>query len=513
MEKQEVLFKDGFDRFPLEMFSADVGPQTEYHFRQEAAPRQGWGVACFFHDGSKTAWQIAERDGRRVFRQTFRNDKGFTHPMVSAGDPQWTDYEAEILCSPSEAGGRCGLVFRYETNRRYYFWGLVDGGAALVKVCEERRVHEADETVLGFTEFHWQPGRAYWLRAEVRGAEIRCFAEDTEASRMTLCAVEAGDDSFGSGKIALTSDVPADFLAVEVWSTTRAAAAARQRRSGLEAELEELRAGNPRPVVWKKLATPGFGVGRNLRFGDLDGDGRTEILVPQVIQHGPRDAYAEVGCLTALDLDGRVLWRHGEPDPGNWFLTNDVAVQIHDVDGDGAAEVVYCRDFELRIVEGATGRIKRSIRTPESCEQNDKFPRILGDSLFFCDVRGLGRKGDILLKDRYWNFWVYDDALNLLWKGGCKTGHYPHAADIDGDGRDEIAIGYSLYDHDGRLLWSHDERLEDHSDGVALVNLRHPPASPTASSTPPATRACSSSISKAPSSNTTRWAMPRTRRC
>ena len=25
--------------------------------------------------------------------------------------------------------------------------------------------------------------------------------------------------------------------------------------------------------------------------------------------HGPRDAYSEVGCITAIDLDGEILWQ------------------------------------------------------------------------------------------------------------------------------------------------------------------------------------------------------------
>ena len=45
-------------------------------------------------------------------------------------------------------------------------------------------------------------------------------------------------------------------------------------------------------VLWRKLRTDGFGVGRNLRFGDLDGDGQLDILIGQVVHHGPKDATA-----------------------------------------------------------------------------------------------------------------------------------------------------------------------------------------------------------------------------
>ena len=72
-----------------------------------------------------------------------------------------------------------------------------------------------------------------------------------------------------------------------------------------------------------------------LRFGDLDGDGRIDILFGQVIHHGPKDRNSELSCLTAVNLDGKVLWQKGKPDSWKNHLTNDVGFQIHDIDGDG----------------------------------------------------------------------------------------------------------------------------------------------------------------------------------
>ena len=141
-----------------------------------------------------------------------------------------------------------------------------------------------------------------------------------------------------------------------------ASAAERDRvaaeRAEIEAESSQLQAANPKAKLWKKFRTDGFGVGRNLRFGDLDGDGQTDILICQVRHHGPKDANSEVGCLTAVTLDGRKLWQVGEPDAWNDELTNDVGVQIHDLDGDGRNEVVYCKDMELVVADGKTGKTK-----------------------------------------------------------------------------------------------------------------------------------------------------------
>jgi hypothetical protein len=128
-------------------------------------------------------------------------------------------------------------------------------------------------------------------------------------------------------------------------------------------------------------------------------------------------------------------------------------------------------NFEIVVVDGATGQLKYKVPTPKTKARNDRFDRILGDCLFFCDVRGAGRDGDVLIKDRYANVWVMNDRLEPLWQARCKTGHYPYAFDIDNDGRDELAIGYSLFDDDGTMLWSNDDNVSDHADGVAIVDF------------------------------------------
>ena len=75
-------------------------------------------------------------------------------------------------------------------------------------------------------------------------------------------------------------------------------------------------------------------------------------------------------------------------------------------------------------------------------------------------MRGQGRAGDIVLKDRYNSLWVFNDKLELLWQAQCNTGHYPFAYDVDGDGKDELFIGYSLFDHDGKQLWTLDDTAQ-----------------------------------------------------
>src|ERR1035438_10587916 len=40
-----------------------------------------------------------------------------------------------------------------------------------------------------------------------------------------------------------------------------------------------------------------------------------------------------------------------------------------------------------------------------------------------------------------------------------------------------MAIGYSLWDHTGRQIWSHDREFGDHADGIAIVNMSPDPNS------------------------------------
>ena len=77
------------------------------------------------------------------------------------------------------------------------------------------------------------------------------------------------------------------------------------------------------------------------------------MLIAQNIPRVRGDAFDHISCLTAVTLDGKVLWQIGRPDPRNGLLTNDTPFQIHDIDGDGRNEVVMVKDFKLQILDGA----------------------------------------------------------------------------------------------------------------------------------------------------------------
>ena len=63
----------------------------------------------------------------------------------------------------------------------------------------------------------------------------------------------------------------------------------------------------------KKIDLKGCGTGRQVRFGHLLGNGEYQMVLAQCQKRVNRDAYGTISCLTAMDLDGNILWQYGEP--------------------------------------------------------------------------------------------------------------------------------------------------------------------------------------------------------
>lgn len=177
---------------------------------------------------------------------------------------------------------------------------------------------------------------------------------------------------------------------------------------------------------------------------DLDGDGQAELVSARNVD--ANDVHY-TSAAVACRLDGTVLWRWGGPGLGRSRLHHDVACQIHDWDGDGAAEVILAADQALVTLDGATG------------EERGRFPipAQASDCVTFADLTGKGRPTEVLVKSRYHQIWAYTREGELLWTiadpGGYPTAHQPYPIDLDGDGRDEIMAGHALLNPDGTVRW------------------------------------------------------------
>lgn len=473
------FFKDDFSRFPPGWLSEPVGQLNgaiqEYHYLpHRGVPTAPWENAIV-HDDS---WIASDEEGipyveQHKVAETGRKD--WFLPLFVTGDPAWTSYTVEIQMKPLSTKDLAGVAFRYETNRHFYMFGLRNGNEAVLRLRLpiDNRYHVGNWKELATAAFPYDTRRYYSLKVENDGPRIRAFID----GKLIL---EASDGEVTSGRIGLVANTPARYRDVRVSAPDSVIASIRDTVGKREAELAQLRAANPSPKLWKKFDTPGFGAGRNVRFGDLDGDGQVDMLFAQNIPRVRGDAFDQISCLTAVTLDGRVLWQKGRPDPRNGLLTNDTPFQIHDIDGDGRNEVVLARDFKLQILEGATGEIRSSTFLPEADPslRERTYDLNSGDSIAFLNLSGGKHASEILVKDRYKYFWIYDKSLKPLWKGSGQTGHYPYPLDIDGDGREEFAIGYALWSPDGKQLWSHDAEYDDHADGIVIGNFSGTPGAP-----------------------------------
>lgn len=187
------------------------------------------------------------------------------------------------------------------------------------------------------------------------------------------------------------------------------------------------------------------GKGCHIRVGDLDGDGRLEVLLCQPCSVSDERYFPHcVRFLAAYNLEGEKLWQVGTPDLENDLSTdNDIPVQIFDIDNDGNNEVLYATDEEFFILDGASGTVKKSYPLPDKSAH---------DVIIIADLEGKGYPQNIILKNRFHQLWAMDANFNVMWTYKGNIGRYPWPYDINGDGRDELIAGYSILSGDGDVI-------------------------------------------------------------
>ena len=53
----------------------------------------------------------------------------------------------------------------------------------------------------------------------------------------------------------------------------------------------------------------------------------------------------------------------------------------------------------------------------------------------------------------------------MAFQSDKNTGHFPFAIDINGDGHDELLVGYNMLDYNGNKMWTMPVN-EDHIDEI-----------------------------------------------
>ena len=473
--KNVVLSNEDFQDFPIGEFPYDKDHTAmgEYQYVVANGYHGNWvDMVCnSSYNGTGPTWLITERDGRH-FMESMRIEKNRPHrmfPTLETGKHQWKDYEVSVSVRRLSQKGMAGLVFsmNHSIDTLVFYLDGKDKAAVAYR-------HKEEVQVLKEVSFPHGCDQEYRLKVDCDGRIAKVYVDDQELFRVEDDLVARG------GKVGITADCPSRFADFKVCVSEKTKQEIDVAELAVkETETEEMKK-HPKMKLWKKIDLKNFGTSRQIRFGHLTGTDEWYVVLAQMQKRICRDAYGFISCLTAIDLEGNVLWQLGEPSDKTEELgkvSADMAFQVYDIDGDGRDEVIVGWDFEIRILDGRTGTIKKSAKTPFSDDddadligvpyQTYAFERINPDGIRICNFRGKERPADILIKDRYCRIYALDEDLNVMWKykSPTNTGHCPLPIDIDGDGKDELLVGYKLLDSDGQMLWSY-PISEDHTDEI-----------------------------------------------
>lgn len=471
-----VLFQDDFKDFAIGEFPYDKDHSAagEYHYVTEEGYAGEWKdqVCNYTYNGHGPSWIITEEDGRH-YMESCRIEKNKPHrifPTLQTGNVQWKDYNASVCLRRLSTKGMAGLAFCMNDSIDTLVFSLEGKTEARLSYR-----HKEDVMVLQSVPYVSECDHFHQLQVSCRGTLVECYLDGEKVLEAETPLVSRG------GKIGITADCPTQFTDVNVTVDQETAAQIKADIEARKAEERSLQGKYPSMKLYKKLDLKNFGSSRQIRFGHLTGTKEWFAVFPQAQKRVDRDAYAHISCLTAVSLaTGEILWQRGTPSENAKHLgkiSADLPLQVYDIDGDGVDEVITARNFQILILDGATGKVKKSAMTPYADDDDQTvigapygiyaFDRINPDGIRIANFRGLSRPSDILIKDRYCRVYALDSDLQVMWKykSPKNTGHYPMAVDINGDGHDELLCGYTLLDCHGIPLWTYPIE-NDHTDEI-----------------------------------------------
>jgi hypothetical protein len=228
----------------------------------------------------------------------------------------------------------------------------------------------------------------------------------------------------------------------------------------------------------------------DIRIGSLQKPGSVDFVTYRSADDAPvgfdqsrGDGVGLKPCfIGAFNLEGEPLWEVGA---GGTQPSRPGPVAIHDIDGDGHAEIICIFKIEgdaepdslsnvvIQIRDGRTGKIKAQSAPPDLTDCSGEGPNWVHQRILIANLRGLDTPRDFVIKLGSVVL-AFDQNLKMLWRYTCPWSDYGHCAayipsvgDIDSDGHDEINGGYFLLDHDGTILWEKD--WAPHMDSVAIT--------------------------------------------
>lgn len=483
--KDKILCREDFKDFSIGEFPYDRDHTAtgEYHYIVEEGYHGKWydPVCNYTYNGTGPTWIITEHNGIH-FMESMRIEKDHPHrmyPTLETGEHFWKNYRVSVKMQRLSRKGIAGLVFCLNNSIDTLVFYLEGRDKAALAYR-----HKEEVKVIAEVDFAHDCDTLYCLTVDMNEGAADCFVNENLLMHVDaweiLPLLERG------GKAGITADCPTRFTDFSVSVSEKAEKEIAAATLAAQAAEKEEMAKHPAMKLWKKIDLKNFGTSRQIRFGHLKGQDEWFVVLAQMQRRVSRDAYGLISCLTAVDLDGQILWQLGEPSEQTAWLgkvSADMAFQVYDIDGDGLDEVIVGRNFEIQILDGRDGSVKRSVKTPFSDDNDEEligvpfqiyaFDRINPDGIRICNFRGKSRPADILIKDRYCRVYALDEELNLLWKyrSPKNTGHCPMPVDINGDGRDEVLVGYTMLDAEGKELWTYPIQ-DDHTDEIVAGKFR-----------------------------------------
>jgi len=454
---QTTVFEDGFQDFEPGSRPEFIAADPAMIFNPEHGILGNWKVASNIRqEGFDEAWVIRNENGENYLAQTFTNlnEKNsplslVDHPLLVSGDSLWSDYTIDVEFTPEAKFDKCGVVFGYHPPSDFYFFGVEGNTLTLKYIQQPVTPLRPIEKILDFRPLVWNPGDRLQATVSVRRNKVTIILNDSlymhaEALKST------------SGKIGLLSDVPAKFHRVEVKLLKGEQRKLSRRSRQLERRAELFLSDHPEMVRWKQFNIGENGSNQNLRLGDLTGDGNKELVF---VRPG---AGGSIRSITAMNLDGEVLWRTGSPASVSQRISDELPFQIHDLDGDGSREVIYYHEGWIRILDGQSGKLVRRKQVPGSLTVR---------SMLFADLVGVGMDKNLILSDGENSILVFNEKLELMWRQLVSSGSHPLVYDMDKDGRHEIMMGYSVMDPEGKLIYDLGAYIGDQCSGVSVSEL------------------------------------------